>query len=355
MKNKFLIPALFSLMVLALSGCIINLKTSNASDGGIFKSADLGDHWAQITSVYHVGDVAYSFASYDATALVMDPTDNKAIYFGTADQGLFYTYNGGTGWQQTLTGSGPINALAVSPKERCIIYAALGNRLYKTVDCSRHWSYQLIETREDPNNQINAVAVDSFNTNIVYAGTSGRGLFRSDDSGFSWHAVKFFDDRILDILINQADSRIIYAATALKGIFKTTDAGVTWQPLFSDQLIKDKENLLAYRALILDPTVPDGLLYASQYGFLMRSKDGGASWQDIKLLTPPSATLIYSLAINPKDGNNLFYGTAKALYRSVDNGANWITRVLPTARAAKFILLDPQADNTLYLGVKIVQ
>jgi photosystem II stability/assembly factor-like uncharacterized protein len=106
---------------------------------------------------------------------------------------------------------------------------------------------------------------------------------------------------------------------------------------------------------MLDPNVPDGLLYVSQYGFLLRSKDGGATWQDIKLLTPPSATLIYSLAVNPKNEKELFYGTSKALYRTVDGGVNWITRALPTSRAVKFIVLDPKGPNTLYIGVKTVE
>ena len=114
---------------------------------------------------------------------------------------------------------------------------------------------------------------------------------------------------------------------------------------------EEKKNLLTYRQVILDPTVDDGLLYASQYG-LLRSNDGGLIWEELKLLTPPSTTAIYSLVINPKNDREIYYATAKALYRSEDGGKNWITKTLPTSRSGKFLVIDFDETNILYLGVK---
>ena len=345
---------LLPIFLLVLTGCSISIKTSGGVDGGVYKSADVGDSWEQISLVYRVGDIKKTFSTVDLTTMIMDPTDHRALYIGTAEQGMYYTYDGGVGWHQTLTNLGRINDIAISPRERCIIYTAIGNRVYKSTDCNRHWDYQLIETRDDPNNQITSLAIDSYDTNIIYAGTSGEGLFRSRDGGFSWHAVEFFNGRIFKILINSNDSRIIYVATDSEGIYKTADAGETWQQLLTEDLTKTKKNLLVYRELILDPTVEDGLLYASQYG-LLRSSDGGKTWQEIELLTPPSTSAIYSLAINPQNGQEIYYGISKALYRSLDGGKNWITRNLPSTRAAKFLLVDPVDPNLLYLGVKEVK
>ncbi len=351
MKKLFIIPLLG---ILVLTGCSISFKTRGGVDGGVYKTADYGDNWEQITLVYRVGDLKKTFSTVDLTSMTMDPTDTQAIYIGTQEQGMYYTYDGGIGWHQALTGLGRINDIKVSPQERCVIYAAIGNRVYKSTDCNRHWTYQLIETRKDPKNQITSLAVDSYNTNIIYAGTSGYGLFKSEDGGFSWHAVKFFDSRVTKVLVNNTDTRIIYVATNSKGIFKTTDAGASWNQIISDEIKKEKKNVMTYRNIILDPTVDDGLLYASQYG-LLRSRDGGASWQDIKLLTPPSTSTIYSLAINPQDDKEIYYGISSTLYRSLDNGENWITRSLPSSRAAKYIFLDPINPNILYLGVKQIK
>lgn len=342
------------LAMIFLSGCVINIKTAGGVDGGVFKSVNAGDNWEQIALIYRVGELEKTFKAVDVATMAMDPTDSQAIYIGTKDQGMYYTYNGGIGWHQALTNLGKINAISVSPKERCIIYVAIANRLYKSLDCNRHWDYQLIETREDPNNQITAIDIDAYNPSIIYVGTSGKGFFRSEDAGLSWHAIKFFDDRINKVLVNPSDTRIIYVATANKGLFKTSDRGVTWQELFSKEMVKEKKNLLVYRQMILDPTAADGLLYASQYG-LLRSQDGSKTWEDIKLLTPPSTTYIYSLGIDPKNGQWLYYGTDKALFRSEDGGKNWITRNLPTTRASRFLIINPSEPNVLYMGVESIK
>lgn len=341
------------LLLLFLGGCLISIKTEQAVDGGVYKSPDQGDTWTPVSSVYQVGATTKSFASSDITAMVVDPTDRQAIYVGTSDGGLFYTYNGGEAWSQSLAKVGNINAIAVDPVDRCIIYAAIDNRVYKSTDCSRHWDYQLIETRDNPNNQITALAIDPYNPRIIYAGTSGSGLFVSEDSAYSWHVNRNFPGRIARILINPKNANIIYLATAGKGLFKSTDHGQTWRNIFEGKLEQNKNEVFSYREVILDPTVDDGLFYASSYG-LMRSANGGETWQELKLLTPPKTTVIYSLAINPKNGNEIFYGTAEAFYRSSDNGLNWTTRKLPGSRAAKHLLIDPQNPKILFLGVKKV-
>lgn len=354
MKFKIKLFISLLLIVLILSGCVINVKTTSGDDGGVFVSNDKGDNWSQITLIYRVSDLVKTFSNVDLTDMIIDPLDNKALYIATHDQGIFYTYDGGVGWHQTMDRKGRINTLAISPKESCVIYAAISNRVYKSIDCSRHWNYQLIESRADPNNQITALAVDNYDTNIIYASTSGKGLFRSEDGGFSWHVVKFFDDRITKVLILPTNNNVIYVATQSKGIFKTADRGEIWYELFDEEMKEEYPNLLTYQNVILDPTVEDGLFYACQYG-LFRTTNGGATWSNIELLTPPNTTTIYSLAISPQNSQEIYYGIDTVLYRSVDGGENWITRDLQTSRAAKFLLIDPEQPSRIYLGVKKIK
>ena len=352
MKKKIFL--LFCLLVLVFSGCTININSKSGIDGGVYKTINRGDDWLQQSVIYRVGDVAKNFNGTDISAMVIDPTDSQAVYVGTENEGMYYTYDDGNGWQQTLTNLGKINDIAINPKDRCIIYVAIGNRVYKSNDCNRHWEYQFIETRDDPNNTITSIALDNYNPNIVYVGTSGKGLLKSEDAGYSWRVIDFFKAPIAKVLVNPQDSRIIYVATYLNGLFKTSDKGVNWKEIFSKEQVDAKKNILVYRQLMLDPSVSDGLMYASQYG-LMRSINGGNNWDDIKLLTPPSTTFIYSLAINPKNGRDIYYGTNSALYRSEDGGQNWITRKLPTTRSAKFLIINFDSPNTLYLGVKKIK
>ena len=88
---------------------------------------------------------------------------------------------------------------------------------------------------------------------------------------------------------------------------------------------------------------------ASKYG-LIRSKDGGASWEPLTLLTKAGSVEIDSLALDPKNANRLYYGTASTFYKSEDGGATWSTKKLPTSRAGAALLVDAGDSNVVYLG-----
>jgi len=345
---------LLPLLALVLSGCLITIKGPSDSDGGVFRSQNFGDEWSQVTMVYRVDELEKNFRNVDVMSMAIDPTDPQAIYIGTALEGLYYTYNGGQAWQQALPKAGQINDIAISPKNRCTVYLAISNRVYKTTDCSRHWNYQLIESRFEETDQITSLAIDSFNDRIIYSGTAGKALYRSEDGGYSWHVVRYFDSRISKILIDPSDTNTIYVATSNNGIYKTSDQGETWQELFGEEFRKENKGVEAYRSLVMNDGNSQDLLYASQAG-LIRTADGGQTWQQLKLLTPAKEAIIYSLAIDPSDQNKIYYGSTNTLYRSEDGGANWITRSLPTARAPKFLFVNPENTQVIYLGAKTIK
>ena len=87
----------------------------------------------------------------------------------------------------------------------------------------------------------------------------------------------------------------------------------------------------------------------------MKTDDGGETWQIINLITTPLQTYIYSLGVNPKNENELFYGTASAFYRTTNGGANWTVKRLPTQAIASALLVDPVNPKIIYLGIKIPQ
>jgi hypothetical protein len=75
----------------------------------------------------------------------------------------------------------------------------------------------------------------------------------------------------------------------------------------------------------------------------------GDHWEQYSLLTPDKKETIYSTAVNPLDGNDFYYGTSKALYHTIDGGANWVIKELPTNRVAGKIAFSPN-NEFLYLG-----
>jgi photosystem II stability/assembly factor-like uncharacterized protein len=88
----------------------------------------------------------------------------------------------------------------------------------------------------------------------------------------------------------------------------------------------------------------------AKYG-LLKTNDGGQTWQAISLITPPASTDIYSVAINPQNNLEIYYATASTFYKTVDGGQNWITRRLPTGAVATYLYVDPLEPNVIYMGM----
>jgi photosystem II stability/assembly factor-like uncharacterized protein len=139
----------------------------------------------------------------------------------------------------------------------------------------------------------------------------------------------------------------MYVATAKKGVYRTTDAGLTWVNL-SDGL-KEFKGALEYRNLIIDQTSSNSLLLVSKYG-LLRSFDGGITWESISLLTPAGQADILASTMSPANNKELYYATATTFYKSNDGGQNWITLRLPSSARPGVMTIPSYNSSLLWMG-----
>lgn len=364
MKKKIIILIL-TLSTFALSGCDGQQKQP-VSDAGIYKSIDKGDKWN-----HNIGVAGFpktgSLANTSVSNMYFDPNDPKTIYLTTEGSGIYYSYNSGESWTQ-LTGlnKGVIQALAIDPKSKCIIYAANTDNLtiLKTTDCGRSWE-NIFWSKEKESQTITALAIKPDNSNIIYAGTSLGYIYKSADQGASWNPLntKPLGSKIINIMIDKNDTDIIYIPTEKKGIFKTSDGGLTgWdKPLaFNCESATDtncKNNLLPggnsiYRDLIFNPSKPNSLIYASDYG-IIKTENGGQTWSTLTLLNPAGKVNIKAIAVNPTDDNELYYITNTTFYRSKDSGKNWSTKKLSTTKPPSDLWLDPTDSKIIYFTVTV--
>ncbi|HAP01639.1 MAG TPA: hypothetical protein DCQ93_06915 [Bacteroidetes bacterium] len=159
--------------------------------------------------------------------------------------------------------------------------------------------------------------------------------------------------------INPVDNNIMYAGCSTGGIFKTTDGGTTWYPVF------DSQPYLSIGCITLDPDDPNiiyvgtGDVNISGYPFIgdgiYKSTDGGANWIHLGLT---NERIISEIKINPTNTQIIYAGTMglpyvmnseRGLYKSVDGGANW-NQVLYVNDSTGVIDLemDYNNPNTLY-------
>ncbi|HRH21599.1 MAG TPA: YCF48-related protein [bacterium] len=351
MKNFKIVTSLL-VIGLVVSGCTINLGSGkiNNNNGGVFVTTDHGQTWMAKSSVLASDGQNLTIAGQKIYSMAMDPSDNKAIYLGTFDKGVIYSYDGAASWmpvKSKIMASQSVVDLAVDPKNKCQIYASIGNKLLKTSDCSRTW--QIAYTDSNANAVIRSLAIDRYDSAKIYFGTDNGNLMRSSDYGVSWQNVQVFKNEVKKIVFSNSDTRIILVGLSSGVIHRTNDAGETWVDL--SPALKAFKGDKSLRDLIVIPSQADAFLLATKYG-LLKTVNNGDDWTEIKLLTPKQPVTINSLAVNYKNPNLIYYVTDSTFYRSQDGGENWTTTQVPTTRRAWRILTDPFADGLIYLAVR---
>lgn len=334
------------LFVLLGQGCFGGgTTTKKGPDGGVFKTSDRGTTWAQ-KRVLLKGPKAVSLGNDVIVTLAMDPQDRNSVYAGTSGRGLIYSLDGGDSWQEaTSAPKGKIESIAVDPKDKCVVYLTIKNKIYKTENCSRDWEEMFFDPKTDKT--FTKITVDWFNSTIIYAGTSEGDIFKSTDAGLSWLVSKRANARVTDFEIDPQDSRTIYVGTYGDGIWKTMDSGNTWVRI-RDQL-KGFKNARRVSVLAIDPQDPELLYLISKYGILS-SRDGGDSWTAVQLTSQPNTVDIMGFAVNARNSEEVQYVTKNTLMTSSDRGETWNSQRLPSVRNASAMLLDPEDGNTIFVG-----
>jgi hypothetical protein len=347
----------FSLCLAAIltmgAGCSISLggaRDTSGSDGGFWVSIDKGITWQQASSVPTAGGVA-SLNALDNSSIALDPEDTGAVYFGSATDGLYYSYNLKNGWTKAAgLLETKINAVAVSPDDKCIIYAAASNKVYRSNDCNRTWTQIFFDN--DPSVQIKALAVDFYEPTRIYFGNSRGDIGISADRGDHWITALRTGSSINQVVLNPFDSREVFITTVGEGLYRSPDSGISWTPM-KDKMTEFK-NSFNIVSLIAPPSTSGLLFAATAYG-LLRSTDSGDTWMRINLVTPVDQASINSLAVDPQDPKNIYYVTNTTFYSSADGGASWRTKKLPTTRAGIRLLVKPDETNVIFMGVKKYQ
>lgn len=316
--------------------------------GGVFKTADRGQQW-QPKSTIPTPSGAKNFGGANIITLAVDPQDHLAVYAGTKENGMLYSYDGGESWMQAKgISTGYVAAVAVDPRNKCIIYAAVGNQILKSEDCNR--TFQEVFRESLPNSFIASIVIYPQNSAIIYAATTQGIVVKSTDRGNSWARLSDFRGRILNLVVDPGNPNLVYVSIRERGVWKSED-GANFRDL--SPALKPIKEAKDVRQFIADPATPGALLLASKHK-LSRTTDGGTTWTALPVISPESVEIL-TVAVNPRNSRELYYGTATTFYRSVDGGQRWSTEKLPTRRQASAILIDPENPATIYLGVQEVK
>lgn len=318
----------------------------SGGNGGVFRSANRGETFEQRVFVEKIKKGDLTIGNTNILSLVFYPADSRVIYAGTRENGAFRTANGGEQWSPFFSSKGSIISISPHPMSSQLVYVAQENSLYKTEDGGVNWARVYLDAA--PNQSITAVVTHPSLREVVYLGTSDGRVLKSDNGGKNWQSLNNFKNRVLAILLQKLTPGRVYVVLATNGIHRSEDHGQFWDEV-TEGLQRYNGGKNIRQAVLLPGGEQDLLLLATDYG-LIRSTDGGLSYEAIEMLTPPNSTPITSLAVSPRNGREIYYAANGVLYRTLDDGKEWTTKSLPTTRAATALLVDFFNSQILYLG-----
>lgn len=346
-SKKLILLIILSFAFLFMTGCEINIGTSN-SGKGVLVSEDFGETWQQKTKGFlgikkkeKIKDI---LSKEKINVLILDPQNSKTIYIGTERQGLFVSEDQGEVWKNILNKVKKISDIAIDPKVSDIIYCASGRTILKTTNRGETWASIYIEPQA--NAQITSLAIDFNEPNNIYMATS-LGILKSKNYGNTWEVLKWVNKGVKKIYFHTFDSKKIFAVSYEEGIFKTSDAGKTWEQI-NESLKNFKGGTTIYD---LWPGREKEIFLATKYGFL-KSDNDGQKFEEIKTLIKPSTSEISQIGINPKNSQEIYFTSKNTFYKSIDNGKNWTMRSLPSSSSVNLLVIDPNEPRRIYLGMK---
>ncbi len=404
-----------------------------AANNGIFKTIDGGVNWSQR-------------ATGNRKALVFKPGDSQVVY--AAGTNIIRSTNNGETWT-TISQGVPNNAgriaLAVTPANPDFVYALACNNsdfgflgLFRSTDSGQSFTLRsstpnILGNNLDGSDEGGqgwydlAIAASPTNADEIYTG--GINIWKSVNGGATFNINTHWVVQTLSHPYVHADIHYLgYHNSVLYtgcdgGIYRTTNGGAIWNDLTSGMAITQiyrigasltNPNIVQFGAqdngsnrssainwmhifgadgmeTIIDYTNPDFTYISYQNGGLLRSNNGGSTfdnflngvneegaWVTPYLIHPinpqtfwaglnqvwrtndrgnfweplggPGAGRITALAVAPANTNVIYYSKNSTLYRTTNGGSTWanISQGLPNLFIT-YIEVDPQNPQNVYV------
>lgn len=207
---------------------------------------------------------------------------------------------------------------------------------------------------------VRCLAGDPSDAKVIFAGTQGEGVLRSDDSGGTWRPAGLGDQIVKSLAVSPHDPDTVYAGTKPAGMFVTRDGGQTWSELEDFRRIPGRwwwfspaeSPFQAYvQSIAISPTDPDILLAGIEFGAVVRSQDGGQTWSGHR---KGALRDNHSLTFHKTNGDWVYQagGSGGGASFSQDSGVSWrkakqgLVKNYGVACAA-----DPQKPEVWYVSV----
>ena len=312
------------------------------------------------------------------------PGEPNLFYFGSTGGGIWKTADGGRTWGNISDGffGGSIGSISVSQSDKNVIYAGGGEKtvrgnvssgygIWKSVDAGKTWTSSGLEKSR----HVSRLAIHPTDYNVVYAAVMGniykpaeeRGVFKSTDGGKTWRKVLFVNDQAgaVDLKMDPTNPRILYASTWRvqrtpyslssggegSALWKSTDSGETWTEISKNEGFP--EGILGIIGVTVSPVNSQrvwAMVENKEKGGLYRSDDGGEKWTRVNEERKLRQRAWYYTRVyaDTKD-ENVVYVLNVQYHKSTDGGKSFTTHNAPHGDHHD-LWIDPHNSKRIIIG-----
>jgi photosystem II stability/assembly factor-like uncharacterized protein len=296
---------------------------------GIMMSADDGANWARasVRQGMHSDCIVKVLRAH--------PRSPQTIDAGT-DMGLYRSENGGVRWRlldTPMTGS-MVWSIAIDPVDPQVMFAGVGTpskpAIYRSTDGGKTWEHRAMEIADECENvgipRPTAIAVDPTDHRNVWVGLEVDGIRRSRDGGETWTRVNgaIKNPDVHSVLVVAGPPRIVFVLVNDE-VWRSADDGQTWEPARAAEVFPwhYPRGIAARPDDSRTVFVTLGDSTPGRVGTVMRSRDAGASWENLALPGQPNSA-VWTVSVAETDPSLMFAASRYGyLYRSDDGGDSW--------------------------------
>ena len=286
----------------------------------------------------------------DVLSIAISPTDPNKVLFGTRENGIIFTKDGGENLETTNFTSGKVYGLEINPRDENVVYASGvwqgRGKIFKSQDFGKNWKEIYTSAANGP--LVVSITIDTNNPNIIYASTSDNQIIKTNNEGEAWKNIFTGQNPVLKVAIDKSNSSLIYFVTT-GAIERSKNGGADFEDISKQAIDKETGNR-DFSVVVTDPYNGSWVYAAGGMGIL-RSKNSGDTWEKVNILNNPQNFPVKAVSINPANSREIIYGASQAAYKSADEGTNWSTFQFESSKSVKVLRHSTVDPNVIYLGL----